>query len=170
MLSILPSIFKPTKFHSNLKTPLTSIKSQFKAQHLHFAGDAHEIFIRLNPAKPEISPDEFFKTTCDTVVWQKDGETINVAEMIAFLCRIRRNDNYYGRGSAETLAKKFPGMDEKKLEKAFQALHEYTYLGRDRTTNSFWLRPLGLEMLQNLYPNVKLPFDYDMMLSEMIQT
>src|SRR5262245_38463443 len=46
-----------------------------------------------------------FKTIGETVVWQKGDKTLNVAEMLAYLCRIRKDEGYPGYGTIDTLAK-----------------------------------------------------------------
>jgi hypothetical protein len=140
---------------------------QKQATNLHFAGDALQIFNRY---KNLTQQEAAFKATCDTIVWQHNGETLNVAEMIAFLCRIRPDDKYPGWGTLKTLASGIPGMDVEKLEKAFETLHKEThYLGQFKAyawdlskkklnaTNTYWLREPGLKMLKHLYPNLNLP-------------
>ncbi len=109
-----------------------------------------------------------FKHIGDTVVWKGkiDGKkkTINVAEMLAFLCRIRRDEGYYpGYGTVEKLAKSFPGLNTEALEWAFSELHSdgKHYLGKDYSTSEYWLRPSGKEMLEDVYPDIKLPHAED---------
>ncbi|MBY0405127.1 MAG: hypothetical protein K2X66_14600 [Cyanobacteria bacterium] len=149
-LSFSPSI--PTVSLGLQKQP--GIKSFPSTKNpLHFSGDAFQIFKALNP---DIPLREIFATT----VWQKGDKTINVAEMVAFFCRIRQSDGYPGYGSVETLAKSFPGLDTVKLEGAFKSLHQKGYLGNDN--NSYWLRPEGLEIIKKLYPDINLPSGFEL--------
>ncbi len=83
--------------------------------------------------------------------------------MLVFLCTIRREDNYDGLATVETLAEEFQGlMDIDTLNKCFEKLHnngnEPCYLGKNYgSDDSYWLRPEGLEMIQKLYPDITLP-------------
>jgi hypothetical protein len=155
MISMNPSLsptVKPVSFRQQ-QQPKASQPAQ---NPLHFSGDAFKIYNALNPPTP--SPDVRFKEIGDTIVWQKGEQTINVADMIAFLCRIRKANDYPGFGSIETLVKGFPGMDKTKLENAFKSLyHRENYLGFHSRSAHYWLRPNGLEILNKLYPAINLP-------------
>ncbi|MBY0402655.1 MAG: hypothetical protein K2X66_02065 [Cyanobacteria bacterium] len=158
--------------NQGLKQPINTLPAFKNASQklpgtLHFAGDALQIYKRYQNLSPE---EAAFKATCDTIVWQDNGETLNVAEMIAFLCRIRPEDKYPGWGTIKTLANGIPGLEVEKLEKAFDTLHQENYfLGQYKAytwndsqtklnaTNTYWLREPGIKMLKHLYPSLNLP-------------
>ncbi|MBY0405126.1 MAG: hypothetical protein K2X66_14595 [Cyanobacteria bacterium] len=156
-----PSLFpktKPISTHPKLKSGFDTSSSDQKS--VHFSGDAFLIYSQLRLKSPIEAK---FKEICDTIVWQKNDKTINVAEMTAFLCRKRDADGYPGYGSIETLAKAFPGLEITKLEKSFRALLEpVKYMGFDKDTSEYWLRPEGLEMLKKVYPAISLPPENDL--------
>jgi hypothetical protein len=86
--------------------------------------------------------------------------------MVAYLCRKRSDDRYPGFGTVETLAKDFPGMNVETLRQGFDKLHESNYyLGNDPFSKDFWLRPIGEEMIQKVYPDVTLPKKEDRFIS-----
>jgi hypothetical protein len=126
--------------------------SQPRQDSVHCSGDAFKVF-------NDLKHDQGFKKICDIVVWQKDGKSLNVAEMIAFLCRKRNADNYPGYGTVERLSYSFPGLNTRALEDAFQALHysDDCFLGHDRFDREYWLRPIGLKKIIEIYPDMPLP-------------
>jgi hypothetical protein len=135
---------------------------------LRFSGDAFlirqellseaEATRKVKPNQGLTEKESHFKAIGDTVVWQQGDKALNIADMIAFLCRIRRDEDYPGMGTAEILAKDFPGMNVEALKRGFEKLHlpDY-YLGKNHLTGAYWLRPSGEEMLEKLYPDITLP-------------
>jgi hypothetical protein len=172
LLSTIPSVFAH-QVSLPKKAKLQNLLSQVNPSNLHFSGDAFQIHQQLNPKAPVMDSQRFgprwkapvivleketekrIRNICEIVVWQKDEQTLNVADMIAFLCRAREKEGYLGYGTIETLAKPFPGMDIIKLEKAFDALQQEDpeMLGKNHSYKTFWLWERGLTVLQNLYPH-----------------
>jgi hypothetical protein len=190
MISLTPSI--PTlsssslrsnhKFKKELLTPQSVNAFYAKEKPLHFAGDALAIYNKLKGISFQVdslskhaplkSKNEAFKSIGDLPLWGKDGDRFNTAEMLSFLCTVRKEEHYKGYGTAETLAKCFPGLNAGVLETVLDSLHantysvgkkQYTlnYVGKNPYTQVYWLRPEGLEMLQNVYPDLKLPAPKD---------
>lgn len=124
---------------------------------LRFGSDAFVVSQRLKAEQAKLSEQErAFKTICDRVVWQDGNDTINVAEMIAYLCRISHKDNYPGYGSIETLEGIFRGLETDLLRQSFDQLHKPNYyLGFNG--KAYWLRENGIRMIERLYPSVNLP-------------
>ncbi|MBY0405125.1 MAG: hypothetical protein K2X66_14590 [Cyanobacteria bacterium] len=129
---------------------------------VHFSGDPFKIFNRLN------DPDTVFKKIADTIVWKQDNDTLNVAEMLVFLCKKRPKDNYPGYAKISKLEQCFPGLDSGALKKAFDSIVERfqghkknELLYRDSTSCSkdpgYELTRKGLEKIKKLYPEIKLP-------------
>jgi hypothetical protein len=133
-----------------------------RQESVHFAGDPFEIFDRLN------DPDTVFKKIGDTIVWKQDNDTLNVAEMLVFLCKRRPKDNYPGYAKISKLEQCFPGLDSEALKKAFDSIVQIFHgnknrelLYRDSTLCSkdpgYELTRKGLEKIKKLYPDIKLP-------------
>jgi hypothetical protein len=150
---LISSMMPPIVRQSKPTQPATP--SQLAQGNLRFSGDAYMIRQEL---KLEAEKEAHFKKIGDTVVWQRDNDSLNVAEMLAYLCRIRRDEGYPGYGTVEGLAKDFPGMDVEALREGFDKLHEepYYFLGKD-AYGQYWLRSDGEEMIKKLYPDVTLP-------------
>jgi hypothetical protein len=149
--------------------PVNRQASRPVADTLRFSGDAFEIRKKLITAqqvevkqvksKQEEERNAEFKAIGDVVVWQQGADQLTVADMVAYLCRIRPEDGYPGYGTPEDVAKDFPGMNVEALKQGFQSLHEapVCYLGKDKNYGKYWLRPEGKRMISQVYPEITLP-------------
>lgn len=163
-LSIRP--VTASNHHGLTVRPATPARSN-ALQDLRFSGDALTISRQKKQkaaaeaekaeAKERQKEEADFKAIGDQIIGRDNQDTLNVAEMIAYLCRIRKADNYPGYGAPETLAEDFPGMnmDVNALKKAFNRLYQKDYL--DTYQGEYWLRPPGLELLKKVYPKITLP-------------
>lgn len=133
---------------------------------LRFGADAFYVRNLIKAGKlkdPEIvlpkdNAEKCFKEICDQVVWEGGNNLkINVAEMLAYLCRVRPKERYPGYASIATLAKDFPGLKTDLLAKSFDQLHSSYHLDHYYDDSSYMLRMRGLRRLEKFYPDVILP-------------
>jgi hypothetical protein len=168
MKTMLPPVSIPIrKATLPIPTQVGSTDSLPAAQgSLHFGADAFHVskLIKAGELKnPEIvlpkdEAEKRFKEICDQVVWEGGKDLkVNVAEMLAYLCRVRPKEKYPGYGTVETLAKDFPGLNTNLLKKSFDQLHSSYHLDRYYVDYSYRLRMRGLRMLEKFYPEVILP-------------
>ena len=130
---------------------------------LRFYGDLNALYLKLKEeAKldPQKKADADFKEICDTVVMRKEGIEYKVVDVIAFMCRVRPEDDYDGQASIKELVEIFPSLDGSALEASFQKLvnhpNKYIHFRNDRT-EEYWLTKNGNKMIEKLYPKGTLP-------------
>lgn len=147
---------------------------------IRFEGDAFDIHQGLRPeVRAKVQADEHalaealareeakkrarFKKMGDRIVWKRGDETLNVAEMLAFLCRIRPDDQYPGFSTLARLEAEFPGLKTRALRKGldglyFDKLYQQSVVGRIAyPVPMYWLKPEGARLLSTLYPSIAMP-------------
>jgi len=109
------------------------------------------------------SPQQILRQICNTGVGPSPNHAkhpLTVAKMLLLMGEQRYDSQgkktYPGWGTLEELTRPFPNVNLETLNKGFTQLCRMGYVGRDASAR-FWLRPQGLKMVRNLYPDLAPP-------------